>query len=194
MKIDLSRARDAESKCKEIADKVLAYTKRLYDYDNEGVIYAEAYRALRRDEIISRFTEANAALCENAGNAIAGDYCGPVSSAAGREQSAVQLCAAQHTRLLHPSWCRNGRPSVGNLGGRRNDAEISKSCPDFGGGRRCIPWYRTAAGNPNCSCTQRESRVPKQSAVPVRALAALQRISTHAVHSFHLPSKGSDEF
>ena len=72
MKIDLSRARDAESKCKEIADKVLAYTKRLYDYDNEGVIYAEAYRALRRDEIISRFTEANAALCENAGNAIAG--------------------------------------------------------------------------------------------------------------------------
>lgn len=70
MKIDISTMRAADQKCKAIADKVQKFTKTLYDFDNNGTIYAESYRVLQRDEIVSKFAAELVPMCEDAAGTI----------------------------------------------------------------------------------------------------------------------------
>lgn len=66
MKIDISSMREADAKCKAIVDRVQRFTTTLHDFDNNGTIYAENYRILQRDKIVSKFAAELVPMCEDA--------------------------------------------------------------------------------------------------------------------------------
>ena len=60
----------SDQKCQAIADRVQKFTKTLYDFDSNGTIFAESYRILQRNEIVSKFAPEIAAMCEEAAGVI----------------------------------------------------------------------------------------------------------------------------
>lgn len=70
MKINIFDMKAADQKCQAIADRVQKFTKTLYDFDSNGTIYAESYRILQRNEIVSKFASELAPMCEEAAGVI----------------------------------------------------------------------------------------------------------------------------
>ncbi len=57
--------KDADQQCKQIADRVQRFTRDLHEIDS-GTIYAVAFKAMKREELVEAFTAAFAPMCEDA--------------------------------------------------------------------------------------------------------------------------------
>ena len=61
--------KDADQQCKQIADRVQRFTRDLHEIEG-GTIYAVAYRAMKREELVEAFTTAFVPMCQTAINTI----------------------------------------------------------------------------------------------------------------------------
>lgn len=61
--------KNADQQCKQIADRVQRFTRDLHEIEN-GTIYAVAYRAMKKEELVEAFTTAFVPMCQTAINTI----------------------------------------------------------------------------------------------------------------------------
>lgn len=61
--------KDADQQCKQIADRVQRFTRDLHEIEG-GTIYAVAYRAMKKEELVEAFTTAFVPMCQTAINTI----------------------------------------------------------------------------------------------------------------------------
>lgn len=57
--------KNADQECRKIADRVQRFTRDLHEIDS-GTIYAVAYRAVKREELIEAFSAEIVPMCEKA--------------------------------------------------------------------------------------------------------------------------------
>ena len=93
----------------------------------------------------------------------------PLPVTAGGQQPADQLCSAQRRRLCHYFGSQNSGKLHSSLGGRRHCGKAFfyrvQTIP--GTGWRGGPWYRSAAGSPNCCGPRRPGEISWRNAFPV---------------------------
>ena len=150
--------KDADQQCKQIADRVQRFTRDLHEIDS-GTIFAVAYRAVKREELIEAFSAEFVPMCEKAAATI---------------QSATDNAAdfIKHIDLSNPADLSAALQII-NGPGAVTDETISALSEVFKGRRQCQIILNSALAARNLET------LPVYSPVPLitDAAAAIERVS-----------------
>lgn len=150
--------KDADQQCMQIADRVQRFTRDLHEIDS-GTIFAVAYRAVKKEELIEAFSAEFVPMCEKAAATI---------------QSATEEAAdfIKHIDLSSPADLSTALQII-NGPGAVTDETISALSEVFKGRRQCQIILNSALAARNLET------LPVYSPVPLitDAAAAIERAS-----------------
>lgn len=150
--------KNADQQCKQIADRVQRFTRDLHEIDS-GTIFAVAYRAVKKEELIEAFSAEFVPMCEKAAATI--------QSATGAAADAIKHIDLSNAADLSAAL------QIINGPGAVTDETISALSEVFKGRRQCQIILNSALAARNLET------LPVYSPVPLitDAAAAIERVS-----------------
>lgn len=151
MKSYIQTMKDADQQCKQIADRVQRFSRDLYEI-NSGTIFAVAYKAMKKEELMEAFSSEFVPMCEKAAATI---------------QSAMDDAAdsIKHIDMTDPAELSTALQVI-NGPGAVNDETIAALGEVFKGRRQCQIIINSALSARNLET------LPVYSPVPLIADAA----------------------